>query len=280
MKIGYVQNYPENGNLEANFDAVEKLLGDVKADFIVLPELFATGYIFENNEEVQKFAEDFTGVTTAFLYKMAKKTGATIQGGFVESGEGREFNSVALVSPHGLVGSYRKIHLYGREKKWFTAGNKPFHVLEIGENIDIEVGSTKGTYTHDTSWVIGPMICFDWVFPEAARSLALLGAEIIAHSANLILPFCQKAMITRCLENKVFMITANRIGREQKAGLDLSFTGMSQIVSPQGDILSTAPADEEYVDIVEIDPTLAQDKWFTKKNHLFEDRRPQYYHLE
>ena len=264
-KIGYVQNNPVNGNLEANFDRVEKLLNDVKADFIVLPELFATGYIFENPEEVNTFAEDFTGETTAFLYKIAKKTGATIQGGFVESGEGKSFNSVAVVSPHGLVGSYRKIHLYGREKKWFTPGNKPFHILEIGES-------------HE--WVIGPMICFDWVFPEAARSLSLLGAEIISHSANLILPFCQKAMITRCLENRVFMITANRIGSEQKAGLDLSFTGMSQIVAPNGDILSTAPANEEYVDVVEVDVKLSQDKWFTKKNNLFEDRRPEYYHLK
>lgn len=264
-KIGYVQNEPVNGNLEANFDRVEKLLSDVKADFIVLPELFATGYIFENSEEVKSFAEDFTGPTTAFLYKMAKKTGAAIQGGFVELGEGKSYNSVSVVSPHGLVGSYRKIHLYGREKKWFSPGNKPFHVLEIGD---------------EHQWKVGPMICFDWVFPEAARSLALLGAEVISHSANLILPFCQKAMITRCLENRVFIITANRIGSEQKADLDLSFTGMSQIVSPQGEILSTAPADEEYVDIVDIDMELALNKWFTNKNNLFEDRRPQYYHLK
>jgi predicted amidohydrolase len=264
-KIGYVQNKPVNGNLEANFDQVERLLGDIKADFIVLPELFATGYIFENREEVKSFAEDFSGPTTTFLYKMAKKTGATIQGGFVELGEGKSFNSVSLVSPHGLVGSYRKIHLYGREKKWFSPGNKPFHVLDIGD---------------EHEWIVGPMICFDWVFPEAARSLALLGAEIISHSANLILPYCQNAMITRCLENRVFIVTANRIGREQKAGLDLSFTGMSQIVNPNGEILSTAPADEECADIVEIDVALAQDKWFTKKNNLFEDRRPQYYYLK
>ena len=265
MKIGYVQNSPENGNLEANFDSVEKIIGDAKADLIVLPELFATGYIFENRDEVKKFAEDFTGETTAFLYKMAKKTGATMQGGFVELGEGKVFNSVTVVSPQGLIGSYRKIHLYGREKKWFNPGNKPFHTLAIGEK-------------HDR--VIGPMICFDWVFPESARSLALLGAEIITHSANLILPYCQKAMVTRCLENRVFMITANRIGREQKAGLDLSFTGLSQIVNPQGEILSKAPAEKEFVDFVEIDTKNARNKWFTKINHLFEDRRPDYYYLK
>jgi predicted amidohydrolase len=264
MRIGYVQNNPENGNREANFAQIEKLLGNTKADLIVLPELFATGYIFEDGDEVKKFSEDFTGETTQFLYKMAKKTGAAIVGGFVEAGEGKVFNSVACVNSHGLVGSYRKIHLYGREKKWFSPGNKPFHILEIGK---------------DHEWTIGPMICFDWVFPESARSLSLLGAEIITHSANLILPFCQNAMITRCLENKVYMITSNRFGNEKKAGLDLSFTGKSQIVNPKGEILSTAPADEEYVDVVEIDPKIAQDKMFTKMNHLYEDRKPEYYRL-
>ncbi|MBN2156394.1 MAG: hypothetical protein JW776_10150 [Candidatus Lokiarchaeota archaeon] len=264
MKVGYIQNYPENGNKEANFQQVEKILGDRKADLIVLPELFATGYIFENTDEVRQLSEDFTGETTQFLYKMARKTGATMVGGFVEFGEGKAFNSVACVSADGLVGSYRKIHLYGREKKWFSPGNKPLHVLEIGEEND---------------WVIGPMICFDWVFPEVARSLALLGADIITHSANLILPYCQAAMITRSLENRIFTITANRIGREQKAGLDLSFTGKSQIVNPNGEILSTAPLDEEYIDIVEIDVELAHDKQFTSMNHLFQDRRPQFYHL-
>jgi predicted amidohydrolase len=78
----------------------------------------------------------------------------------------------------------------------------------------------------------------------------------------------------------VYIITANRIGREIKAGLDLSFTGKSQIVNPQGKILSNAPANEEYVDIVDVDLELAKDKWFTKKNHLYDDRRPQYYHLK
>jgi len=265
MKVGYVQNSPENGNKQTNFDRVEKLLSEVKADLIVLPELFATGYIFKDADEAKKQAEDFTGETTQFLYKMARRTGAVMVGGFVEFGEGKVFNSAACVSSYGLVGSYRKIHLFGREKYWFAPGNKPIHVLEIGEN-------------HQC--IIGPIICFDWIFPEVTRSLALLGADIITHSANLILPYCQNAMITRSLENRVFTITANRIGREKKAGLDLSFTGRSQITNPKGVILSSAPPDKEFVDIVEIDVEQAHDKQFTSMNHLFQDRRPQYYHLK
>jgi predicted amidohydrolase len=65
---------------------------------------------------------------------------------------------------------------------------------------------------------LGVMICFDWYFPEAARSLALRGAQIILHPANLVLPFCQDAMITRCLENRVFAVTANSGGAEMRQG--------------------------------------------------------------
>ena len=95
------------------------------------------------------------------------------------------------------------------------------------------------------------MICFDWFFPETARSLALLGADIIAHPANLVLPYCQKAMITRCLENRVFAVTANRIGQEKRGEDDFQFTGASQIISYDGKVLSSAPNDKIFVDFEE-----------------------------
>ena len=58
------------------------------------------------------------------------------------------------------------------------------------------------------------MVCFDWIFPEVARSLAILGAEVICQPANLVLNYCQNVMLARCLENRVFSVTANRVGRE------------------------------------------------------------------
>src|SRR5207253_5521489 len=60
------------------------------------------------------------------------------------------------------------------------------------------------------------MVCFDWFFPESVRTLALAGAEIIAHPSNLVLPYCPDAMVIRCLENRVFAVTANRIGAEKR----------------------------------------------------------------
>jgi len=122
------------------------------------------------------------------------------------------------------------------------------------------------------------MICFDWIFPEAARTLALLGAQVICHPANLVLPHCQKAMITRSIENRLFIITANRIGTESKPGSEpISFTGRSQIVGPEGTVLARAPRARRMVALVEIDPALALDKRITPENDILLDRRPELY---
>jgi predicted amidohydrolase len=121
------------------------------------------------------------------------------------------------------------------------------------------------------------MICFDWIFPEVARSLALKGADIICHPSNLILPHCQDAMVTRCIENRVFAITSNRTGTEKRPKEELTFTGRSQIVDPKGRVLTQANAEEEKLCIIEIDPLLAKDKKVTPNNHIFEDRRTDFY---
>ena len=121
---------------------------------------------------------------------------------------------------------------------------------------------------------IGMMICFDWYFPESARTLALRGAQIIAHPSNLVLPHCQTAMVTRCLENRVFAITTNRYGTETLGEKRLTFTGASQLVNPKGERLLKAPVAGDRVLFAEIDPSLADDKRPTSRNHLLNDRRP------
>ncbi|GAI74884.1 unnamed protein product, partial [marine sediment metagenome] len=235
MKVGYIQTNPIFGEKEQNFNEIEKLISNLKADLIVLPELFATGYTFISKEEAVSLAEDFEGKTSQFLRKIAKNTGAVIIGGFVEKEGNKIYNSAMIVSNKGVIGTYRKIHLYYKEKLWFSPGNKPLKVFKVnGVNIGI-------------------MICFDWIFPETARTLAILGADIIAHPANLVLPYCQKAMVTRCLENRVYAITANRIGEEKRGDNNFKFTGKSQITSYNGVILSTGPKDEIHVDFVDID---------------------------
>jgi predicted amidohydrolase len=121
------------------------------------------------------------------------------------------------------------------------------------------------------------MVCFDWFFPESARTLALRGAQIIAHPANLVLPYCQTAMVTRCLENRVFAVTTNRYGTEQIPGQCLTFTGASQVISPTGQRLLDAPVAGDCVRIIEVDPDLADDKHINPRNDLFANRRPDLY---
>ncbi len=121
------------------------------------------------------------------------------------------------------------------------------------------------------------MVCFDWIYPESARTLALKGAQLIAHPSNLVLPHCPDAMVTRCLENRVFAATANRVGREDRGGVDLTYIGKSEVVSPRGEILRRLGEDREEVAVEEVDLSLAKSKRINSHNDLFPDRRPQYY---
>ncbi len=259
MKIGYVQTSPIFGEITQNFEQVEKLLGYSKADLIVLPELFATGYTFISKEETELLAENTEGNTAEFLMGIARRTSAVVVGGFIEKDGNQIFNSSMIVSDSEVLGIYRKIHLYYKEKLWFSPGNK---ALEI-----YEVKNAK----------IGIMICFDWFFPETIRSLTLLGADIIAHPANLVLPYCQRAMITRCLINHVFAITSNRIGNEARGEDKFTFTGGSQITSYNGDVLSSAPKDKPHIDFVKIDVEKARDKNINVYNNVIKDRRTEFY---
>jgi len=259
MIIGYVQTATRFGEKEFNFSQAAELLKNVKADLIVLPELFATGYTFVSKDEAAELAEELDGPTLLFLRGLAQETGGVLTAGFVEKEGTKIYNSQALVSERGVIGVYRKLHLYNREKLWFTPGNLP-----------LKVYSVKGVK-------IGMMICFDWIFPETARSLALLGADVIAHGANLVLPYCQKAMVTRCLENRVFAVTANRIGREKRGEDDFTFTGSSQVTAFNGEVLSSAPENQVFIDTVEIEVERAGDKRINKFNDVLADRRKEFY---
>lgn len=259
MKVGYIQTNPIFGNKEKNFREIENLSVNLKADLFVLPELFATGYTFTSKEEVYSLAENTKGKTSQFLIELAKNTGATVVGGFPEKEGDKLFNSALIVSENGVIGTYRKLHLYYKEKLWFNPGDKPLRIYSInGVNIGI-------------------MICFDWIFPETTRTLALLGANIIAHPANLVLPYCQKAMVTRCLENRVYAITANRIGQEKRGEDNFKFTGGSQITSYNSSILSSAPLDKLFVGTAEIDINLTRNKKLNEYNDLLGDRRNEFY---
>lgn len=256
MKVGFLQTSPVFGKKEENIDTALAKINPLDADLVVLPELFSTGYQFTSKEETLALAEIVPdGQTTRVLINLSKEKDLYIVAGLSERENGRCYNSAVLVGPHGFIGCYRKLHLFYNEKKWFEPGNVELNVYDIG--------LAK----------IGIMICFDWFFPEVARYLAMKGADIICHPANLVLPYCPQAMITRCLENRVFAITANRIGTEKRSEERLTFIGTSQIVGTKGEVLYRASTERDETIVVEINPMNARDKQVTPVNHLFNDRR-------
>lgn len=259
MKVGYIQTFPVFGEKRRNFQQVLELTHTITADLLVLPELFATGYVFISKDEVAALSEEGDMETARFLKQLSFQTGAVIVAGFIEKEKDNFYNAAMMVRNDRLIGIYRKIHLFYEEKRWFVAGNKPFEVYNVNDAR------------------IGMMICFDWIYPEACRTLAINGAQVIAHPSNLVLPWCQSAMQTRCLENRVFAVTANRTGREQRGINDFNFTGGSQVTAVNGTILSAAPAGEAYVDVVEIDPSAADNKMINSFNDLLNDRRTEFY---
>ncbi len=261
MKVGFYQNSPIFGQVETNIEQTLQDLSPAKADIMVLPELFNTGYQFVSRKELEDLAEEIpTGKTCQAMMTLAREQNMFLVFGLAEKDESRFYNSAAVIGPEGLVGSYRKTHLFSEEKDVFDPGDTGFKVFDLGRA------------------KIGVMICFDWWLPESARVLALLGADIICHPANLVLPHCQEAMLIRSLENGVFTISANRVGTESRGDKEpLTFTGKSQIVDNTGEVLSRLGEKETGVGIAEIDPSQARDKNITVRNDRFRDRRPEFY---
>jgi predicted amidohydrolase len=259
MKVGYCQTKPIFSEKELNFKNVESLCRNKNADLLVLPELFNTGYTFTSKDEVEALAETSSGTTSDFLINLAQQVDGIVVGGFVEQEGDKYYNSAIIASKHQILGVYRKIHLFYKEKLWFEPGNLGFKIFSVN-NVNI-----------------GVMICFDWIFPEAMRTLSLKGADIIAHPANLVLPYCQNAMVTRCIENHVFEITANRIGIERRGEDSFIFTGLSQITACNGEILHRGNDYREEMYTHTINPEEARNKQLNEFNQIFQDRRTEFY---
>ena len=260
MKVGYYQFRPLFGKVQHNLKKVVNALQGVKADLIVLPELAFTGYHFQNRNELKGLAEDpDSSLTVEVLVKLCQQKNMYLVTGFAEKSKDKLFNSSLLIGPLGVEHTYRKLHLFNEEMNLFDAGDIP---LQINVVKDVKVGM---------------LICFDWVFPETMRVLTLQGAEVIAHPSNLVLSFCQEAMITRCLENRVFAITTNRFGSDKRPHGEIRFTGKSQIVGPGGVLIKRAASQREALFVTEIDPEQSHNKNITALNDLIADRRPEYY---
>lgn len=260
MRVGFYQYRPLFGKVSRNVRKVVRALREADADIIVLPELAFTGYYFSGRDETLALAEDpRASAVVDSLVALCREKDFYLVTGFTERRHDKCFNSALLLGPEGLLHTYRKLHLFNEEKHWFDEGDIP---LQVNTVRDARVGI---------------MICFDWAFPEVSRVLALQGSDVICHPSNLVLAYCQQTMLSRCLENRVFAVTANRFGADERPHGKLRFTGRSQVVAPGGEILFRASAQREVLQIIEIEPDKARNKYMTELNDLMADRRPEFY---
>lgn len=186
-----------------------------------------------------------------FIKEIATKLDCTIVTGLNEREGDKLFNSAIIVDKNGVVGKYRKLHLFMNEPDFFEPGNLGLPIFDFG------------------SEKIGILICFDWMFPELWRNLALRGVSLVLHPSNLVLPFAQKVIPSYSITNRIFIATANRTGKEG----NISFSGCSILTNPQGEYLCLMHPKNNEVMMKDIDLNKSHDKMITPFNHTFDDRR-------
>jgi predicted amidohydrolase len=268
IKIAAVQTNPALMKNEVNLNVIlsnTREAADNGANLIVFPECALTGYIFNSREEAFPYAETIPGPTTKKIAALCKQMNVCVIFGLLEKDNDKLYNAAALISPEGVIGSYRKNHLpYLGIDRFVDRGNRPFEVYATpAGNIGIE-------------------ICYDIIFPENSRVMTLKGADILALPTNF--PKGRGEMITdhvvttRAIENRVHVVTANRIGSERGH----NFSGLSKIVSATWETLALASPDTEEIIYAEVDPDVARKKRDTIKpgqheTDFIKDRRPELY---
>jgi predicted amidohydrolase len=244
-KAAAVQMDCRLGDKSSNLAAMRRLLAraaDAGARLIVFPEAILTGYGFDSKESAWPCTETLPGPATHTIAEDCQRFQIWTAFGLLERAGDRLFNSCALVGPDGFMAGYRKAHLPFLGIDRFAApGDQSFAIHDLG------------------GLRIGINICYDAGFPEAARCLALAGADLIVLPTNWP-PGAKNTprylVPARALENNVYYLAANRIGEE--AGF--RFIGQSLIVDVTGDSLASAADDQEQIIHAEIDPNRARAK--------------------
>jgi len=259
VKIGLIQMACSANSAQNLERAVGKVEEAAKggAQIICLPELFRSQYFCQKEDSALfDLAESVPGPSTEAFSVIAKAHGVTILVSvFERRTAGVYHNSIVLLNERGeMVGLYRKMHIPDDpayyEKFYFTPGDRGFQAIKT---------------THVT---VGPLICWDQWYPEAARMTALQGAEILFYPTAIGWHPKEKteegqaqrdAWMTiqrsHAIANGVFVVAVNRVGHEAPAGGDgLEFWGSSFVCDPFGVILGQASLDQEETLVVDIDP--------------------------
>lgn len=224
------------GNKEDNLKKSERLVMEAirqGAVLIVLPELFNTGYRVE--EQDLSLAEPIPGTTTEWMSEISRIHNIYLIGSIIERSitDGLVYDTALITGPQGLLGTYRKIHLWDAENVRFIKGEE-FPVFDLG-------------FAR-----LGMQICYEVGFPEGARILTLQGADIVVYPSafgKARYYAWDIATRSRALENGLYVIAANRTGTEKGETI---FGGKSRIVDPQGTVLAEAEQEDEVI-VAEID---------------------------
>ncbi len=267
IRIAAVQTNPKLMKNSENLDEIilkTRTAASNGADLIVFPECALTGYVFTSREEAIPFMETIPGPSTNKLIDCCKELNVHVIFGLLEIDADKCFNAAALIGPQGLVGKYRKIHLpFLGIDRFVDPGDKPFQVYNT------PIGN------------IGIHICYDCNFPECARIMTLLGADILVLPTNWPAgrgKVARYVVPTRAYENKVHLVAVDRVGSER----DAKFIGTSKIVDIWGDTLAEAGSDDEEIIYAEVALADAREKHTVFKAGEFEvdfigDRRPELY---
>jgi predicted amidohydrolase len=265
MRVAVAQTEPRLGEKERNLELCLARLEEATAagaHLLVLPECAIPGYMFNSAEEALLHAEEVPGPSTQALEQECERLGAHVVCGLLERDGDVLRNAAVLVGPDGLVGTYRKTHLpfLGVDRFVVPGDELPVFDTPLGR--------------------IGVEICYDLRFPEVTRTLALEGADIVAHPTNFpVAARIQTELITvaRAAENRIYLLTANRVGQERWG----EFCGWSQIVDPYGTRLAEAGETEEALLVADVELEKARDKDYVIPGeyelYLFGHRRPELY---
>jgi predicted amidohydrolase len=241
------------------------------ADIVCLPELFRSPYFCVHEQAERDYSEELPGKVGEMLQEVARKQSINIIGGSIyeKAANGKLYNTSIVVQKDGnLVGSYRKVHIPHDEAfyemNYFTPGDTGFKVFDLG--------IAK----------VGVLICYDQWFPEAARTLALMGAEIIFYPTAIgrvtgiesIEGDWQHAWQTvqcgHAVANNVVVAAVNRVGTEGTS----NFWGGSFVCNGFGQIVARGTETEGLI-VADVD--LGHSKYTRDTWRFFESRRPSQY---
>ena len=236
MRVACGQFEARAADKEYNLDRMGAQVGEAAAAgcaVIVLPELIVSGYIAA--ERIPEQAEPVTGPSVSRMREAAASSGIAVAFGMAEAAaDGRLYDSLVLVDAGGEVAAvYRKLHLFGAETSWASAG---------GEVPLFDVGGMTAT-----GW-----ICFDTRFPEQARCAAACGAALALVPTAWLGPpeEWELALRARAMDNSMFAAGADIVSFAD----ELRCRGNSMIVGPHGDVLARAEPDSDSVIWADLDP--------------------------